>query len=197
MSFRTAVSLLAVVAALIAPASASAATDTFHRFEVVATANYIVMKDCGDGTTVQQRVTVLGGHEEEQENGETTLDSDFLTVFIRGFDCAGNFFSDSGSGPAEFTWSPSLQTAAVTGTITTRQNRTVTADVNWEATGPMEVTSNTTVFPGFTGHFVGQEREAVATGTVVADGDTLVNGSTTSARIETLEDNNISHSSEG
>jgi hypothetical protein len=197
MSFRTAVSLLAVVAALIAPASASAATDTFHRFEVVATANYIVMKDCGDGTTVQQRVTVLGGHEEEQENGETTLDSDFLTVFIRGFDCAGNFFSDSGSGPAEFTWSPSLQTAAVSGTITTRQGRTVTADINWEATGPMEVTSNTTIFPGFTGHFVGQEREAVATGTVVVDGDTLVNGSTTNARVETLEDNNISHSSGG
>jgi hypothetical protein len=61
----------------------------------------------------------------------------------------------------------------------------------------MEVTSNTTTFPGFTGHFVGQEREAVATGTVVVDGDTLVNGSTTSARIETLEDTNISHSSEG
>ena len=119
MSIRTAVSLLAVVAALIAPASASAANDTFHRFEVVATANYVVTKDCGDGTSVQQRVTVLGGHEEEQENGETTLDSDFLTVFIRGFDCDGSFLSDSGSGPAEFTWSPSLQTAAVTGTITT------------------------------------------------------------------------------
>src|ERR671910_869710 len=162
MSIRTAVLLLAVVAALIAPASASAATDTFHRFEVVATANYVVMKDCGDGTSVQQRVTVLGGHEEEQENGESTLNSDFLTVFIRGFECDGSFLSDSGSGPAEFTWSPSLQTAAVSGTITT-----------------------------------GQEREAVATGTVVVDGDTLVNGSTTSARIETLEDTNISHSSEG
>ena len=197
MSIRTAVLLLAVVAALIAPASASAATDTFHRFEVVATANYVVMKDCGDGTSVQQRVTVLGGHEEEQENGESTLDSDFLTVFIRGFECDGSFLSDSGSGPAEFTWSPSLQTAAVSGTITTRLERTVTAELSWEATGPMEVTSNTTTFPGFTGHFVGQEREAVATGTVVVDGDTLVNGSTTSARIETLEDTNISHSSEG
>ena len=186
-------SLLALVAALAAPASASAATETFHRFEVVATANYVVNKDCGDGTTVQQRVQVLGGHEEEQENGESTLDSDFLTVFIRGFDCAGNFFSDSGSGPAEFTWSPSLQTAAVTGTITTRQGRTVTVDMSWEAAGPIEVTSNTTIFPGFTGHFVGQERDAVATGTVVVDGETLVNGSTTSARIETLEDKNISH----
>jgi len=33
----------------------------------------------------------------------------------------------------------------------------------------------------------------VATGTVVVDGDTLVDGSTTNAEIETLEDTNISH----
>jgi hypothetical protein len=58
-------------------------------------------------------------------------------------------------------------------------------------------TTYTTTFPGFTGHLVGQEREAVATGTVVVDGDTLVNGSTTNARIETLEDTNISHTSAG
>jgi hypothetical protein len=197
MSTRSIVSLLALVAALIAPATAAAATETFHRFEVVATANYVVQKDCGGGTTVEQRVSVLGGHEEEQENGETTLDSDFLTVFIRGFDCEGNFFSDRGSGPAEFTWSESLQTAAVSGTITTNQGRTVTADVSWEGTGPLEVTSNTTIRPGFTGHFVGRERQAVASGTVVVDGETLVNGSTTNARIETLEDKNISQSSEG
>jgi hypothetical protein len=36
-------------------------------------------------------------------------------------------------------------------------------------------------------------RDAVATGTVVVDGDTLVDGSTTNAEIETLEDNNIAH----
>ncbi len=65
--------------------------------------------------------------------------------------------------------------------------------MRWEGTGPIEITTNTTIFPGFTGHFVGQERDAVATGTVVVDGDTLVDGSTTNARIETLEDNNISH----
>ena len=65
--------------------------------------------------------------------------------------------------------------------------------MRWEGTGPIEITTNTTIFPGFTGHFVDQERDAVATGTVVVDGDTLVDGSTTNARIETLEDNNISH----
>jgi hypothetical protein len=39
MSTRYAVSLLALIGALVAPASASATTETFHRFEVVATAN--------------------------------------------------------------------------------------------------------------------------------------------------------------
>jgi hypothetical protein len=40
---------------------------------------------------------------------------------------------------------------------------------------------------------LGQERDAVATCTVVVDDDTLADGSATNARIETLEDNNISH----
>ena len=64
--------------------------------------------------------------------------------------------------------------------------------MDWEGSGGMETTSNTTTFPGFTGHFTGKRRDAVATGTVVVDGDTLVDGSTTNARIETLEDKNIS-----
>jgi hypothetical protein len=190
MFTRSAALLLVLVGALAVPVAASAATETFHRFEVVATANYVVQKDCGDGRTVQQRLTVLGGHEEEQESGETTLDSDFLTVLIRGFDCEGNFFSDRGSGPATFTYSPSLQMASVNGTITTFGGRTVTVDMAWEGTGPIEATSNTTTFPGFTGHFVSMRRDAVATGTVVVDGETLVDGSTTNAEIETLEDTN-------
>jgi hypothetical protein len=186
-----AVAFLALLAALVVPTAASAATETFHRFEAVATANYVVTQQCAGGSTAQMRVTVIGGHEEESESGETTLDSDFLTVLLRGFDCEGNFVNDRGSGPAEFDFSPSLQTASVTGTITTRDDRTVTVDMSWEGTGPIESTSNTTTFPGFTGHFKGKERDAVATGTVVVDGQTLVNGSTTNAEIETLEDMNV------
>jgi hypothetical protein len=122
------------------------------------------------------------------------LDSDFLTVLIRNsFTCEGTFLNDRGSGPADFTFSPSLQTATVEGTITTRSGRSVTVDMSWEGTGPIETTTNTTTFPGFTGLFVGQQRDAVATGTVVVDGDSLADGSTTNAEIETLEDTNISH----
>ena len=189
--------LLGVGSALLAPATASATVETFHRFEAVATANYVVTQQCGDGRTAPMRVTVIGGHEEESESGTTTLDSDFLTVILRGFDCAGNFISDRGSGPAEFTFSPSLQEATVTGTITTLRGRTVTVDMTWEGAGPMETTNNTTTFPGFTGHFRGKRRDAVATGTVVVNGQTLVDGSTTNAEIETLEDKNIATGAQG
>jgi hypothetical protein len=192
MTRNHAIPLLALLGALCLPASAPAAVETFHRFEAIATANYVVVEECADGSTVQTRVTVLAGHEEESESGETTLDSDFLTVRIRGFDCEGNFVSSSGSGPADFTFSPSLQTASVAGTVTTNDGRTVTVDMSWEGTGPIESTSNTTTFPGFTGHFKGKRRDAVATGTVVVDGETLVDGSTTNAELETLEDHNVS-----
>lgn len=185
--------VLALLGLLAMPGSASAAVETFHRFEAVATANYTVTRECPDGSTVQMRVTVIGGHEEESESGMSTLDSDFVTVLIRGFDCDGTFVNDRGSGPADFEFSPSLQTASVEGTITTRDGWSVTVDVTWDGTGEMETTSNTTTFPGFTGHFTGHRRDAVATGTVVVDGEMLVAGSTTNAEIETLEDRNISH----
>jgi hypothetical protein len=192
-SVRLVIPLLAAGLGLMAvPTTAGAAVQTFHRFEVDAIANYTVSEQCADGSTSTTLAQVIGGHEEESEDGVITLDSDFLTVLILNFrDCAGNFINDRGSGEADFTFSPSLQTASVEGTITTRDGRSVTVDMSWEGTGPLETTSNTTTFPGFTGHFVGQDRDAVATGTVVVDGDTLIDGSTTNARIETLEDTNI------
>ena len=184
--------VLALLGLLAMPGSATAEVATFHRFEALATANYTVARQCPDGSTVPMRVTVIGGHEEESESRTTTLDSDFLTVLIRGFDCDGTFVNDRGSGAAEFLFSPSLQTASVEGTITTRGGRLVTVDMTWEGTGERETTSRTTTFPGFTGHFTGHRRDAIATGTVVVDGETLVAGSTTNAEIETLEDKNIS-----
>lgn len=182
---------LGLLAAALVPAAASAATETFHRFEFDATANYTLTDTCPDGSTRTTRVTVIGGHEEESVNDEPTLDNDFLTVLIRGFDCDFNLINIRASGPAEFTFSPSLQNASVTGTLTTADGRTIAVDMTWEGTGPIESTSNTTTFPGFVGHFKGKQRDALATGTVVVDGETLVDGSTTNAELETLEDNNV------
>jgi hypothetical protein len=185
------VAFLVLVGALLVPV-ATASVETFHRFEIDAIANYTITQTCADGSTVTTRVQVIAGHEDEAESGVTTIDHDFLTVRIFGFDCAG-FVNDFGTGDAEFTFSPSLQTAAVTGTVTTRNGRSVAVDMAWEGTGPIEVTDNVTNFEGFTGHFHGQVRDAVATGTVLVNGATLVDGSTTNARLETLEDTNISH----
>lgn len=135
---------------------------------------------------------MIAGHEDEAESGVTTIDHGFLTVRIFGFDCAG-FVNDFGTGDAEFTFSPSLQTAGVTGTVTTRDGRSVAVDMAWDGTGPIEVTDNVTTFEGFTGHFHGRARDAVATGTVLVNGATFVDGSTTNASLETLEDTNIRH----
>jgi hypothetical protein len=188
------IALLALLGALAVPTAATADVVTFHRFEVDATANYTITETCPDRSTSTTLVQVIGGHEEEQEEGETTLDSDFVNVRILNFsDCDGNLINDRGFGPAEFTFSPSLQTAAVTGTITTRDGRTVAVDLAWEGTGPIEVTNNMTIFEGFTGHFQGKVRDAIASGTVLVDGETLVDGSTTNAELETLEDTNIRH----
>jgi hypothetical protein len=187
------ISVVVVLGALGLPASAGAAVETFHRFEAIATANYTVDQTCPDGTTARLLVTVIGGHEEESESGVSTLDRDFLTLLMRGVDCEGNLVNDRGSGPADFVFSPSLNGASSAGTITTRDARSVTVNVSWEGVGEIETKSNTTNFPSFTGHFKGKLRDAVATGTVVVDGQTLVDGSTTNAEIETLEDKNISH----
>ena len=176
------------------PDSRDCGVEIFHRFEVDATANYTVTEICDDESTSQTLVQVIAGHEEESESGVNTLDSDFLNVRILNFaDCEGNFINDRGSGPAEFTFSPSLQVATVTGTITTRDGRSVTANIAWTGTGPIEATNNTTIFEGFTGHFQGMVRDADASGTVLVNGETLVDGSTTNAELETLEDTNIRH----
>jgi hypothetical protein len=187
-SWRRCALVAAVMGALAVPSSAAAAVETFHRFEANAVANYTITHTCADGTTPITRVLVIGGFEEETEDGVTESD-EFLTVNFRGSDCAGSF-NDFGTGDAEFEFSPSLQEASVTGTITTFGGRVVTVDMSWEGTGPVEVDSNTTIRPGFTGHFVEKERDAVATGTVVVNGQTLVDGSTTNAFIRTFEDTN-------
>src|ERR1044072_1395713 len=175
------IGLVAAAAALATPGSASAATQMFHRFEAVATANYRVLVPCPDGPAVQQRVTVIGGHEEESDDGPSPLDHDFLTVLLRGVDCDGELVNDRVVGDGAFSFSPSLQRAGVTGALTTGHGRTVVVDMAWDGAGPLETTSNVTKFDGFVGHFLGRRRDAVGTGTAVVDGATLVDGSTSDA----------------
>src|SRR5918997_1024133 len=186
MSATRIVALAAAAAALAVPATASAATSTFDRLEVIGSADFRNLTEvCDDGRTVTSRVRITGGHEEEAEDGVTTLDRDYLRVQIQS-GCTG--IIQVTTNDADFTWSPSLQTASVVGTFKTTTGQTISVDITWAGTGPLEINQNNTSFPGRSATFVGRERDAVATGTVVLNGKTLVDGSTTNASIESLDD---------
>ena len=185
--------LLAAICTLAVPASASAAVSTFERFEAIAVADFRITETCSDGRVVTRRVRVTGGHEEETEDGVQTQNRNYMLVQMLGATCRTANISNTFNGPAgSFTWSPSLQRATLTGTLSQPDGDTTTVNMSWDGTGPMQVDQNTATRPGFTGHFTGKRREAVATGTVTLNGETVVNGSTDIAHIETLHDKNIS-----
>jgi hypothetical protein len=182
------IGLLAVLGALALPAVAGAAdTVKFHRFEAIATADWRLTEDCGDGTTADLRVFVQGGYENEVEDGVVNADRHRIRFGIQG-GCDDIFISRT-SNTATLTWSESLQTAHLVGTATTADGRVLTADITWTGFGPLEVDQNSVAFPGRVAQFIGRERAVDATGTVTLDGETLVNGETsTFDRLETLED---------
>ena len=173
------------------PAPAWAATSTFDRLEVIATADFRnLIEDCGDGRTATSRVRITGGHEEEAENRVTTLDSDYTRVQIQS-GCTGRVIQVT-TNDLDFVWSESLQTASVAGTFTTTAGDTISVDIAWEGTGPIEISQNNTSFPGQSSTFVGRERDASASGTVSLNGKTLVNGlTTTAAGMESLQDRTV------
>ena len=186
MSVPRLVALAATLAVLAVPGTASAATSTFDRLEVIAVADFRNLTEvCDDGTTATSRVRITGGHEQEAEDGVTTLDRDYVRVQIQSRCTAIQVTTND----LDFVWSPSLQTASVAGTLTTTAGDTISVDISWEATGPIEVNQNNTSFPGRSATFVGRERTAVATGTVALNSKTLVGGATTTnASIESLDD---------
>jgi hypothetical protein len=186
MSVLRLAALGAALTALAVPAPAWAATTTFDRLEVIASADFRNLTEvCDDGRTVTSRVRITGGHEEEAEDGVSTLDRDYVRVQIQS-GCTG--IIQVTTNELDFVWSSSLQTASVAGTFTTTAGQTISLDIAWAGTGPVVVDQNNTSFPGRSATFVGRERDAVATGTVTLNGKTLVDGSTTIASIESLDD---------
>jgi hypothetical protein len=186
MSVPRLVALGAAMTFLAVPATAWAATTSFDRLEVIASADFRNLSEvCDDGSTVTSRVRITGGHEEESEDGVATLDRDYVRVQIQS-GCTG--IIQATTNDLDFVWSPSLKTASVDGTFITSAGQTISVDIAWEGTGPLVVDQNNTSFPGRSATFVGRERDAVATGTVVLNGKTLVEGSTTNALVESLDD---------
>jgi hypothetical protein len=192
--------LISIAALLAIPGVASAAAgSTFHRYEVIADSRYVFSEPCPEGsavTTSQTTVAVTAGHEDESQDGVTTLDNDYLRFGIQVAECDGTFTMDSAFSQRDadvtFTSTPKLSTAAVTGTLTTQAGEIVTVNLEWTGLGKKPVTEkNKTTFPGFSGTFEGKQRDAVATGTVVYATETVVDGSTTTADLESLEDTNV------
>jgi hypothetical protein len=195
-------SLVAVTAGVALPGTAAlaAAKSTFHRYEVIADSRYQLTEPCPEGSAVaasQTTVAVTAGHEDESQDGATTSDNDYLRFGIQVAECDGETFTtDSAfSQPGDdvtFTYTESLSTATVTGTLTTRSGEAVEVDLTWTGLGKKPITErNKTTFPGFSGTFVGKQRDAVASGTVVYAGETVVDGSTTDADLESLDDTNV------
>ncbi|HEX2274777.1 MAG TPA: hypothetical protein VHG90_12960 [Acidimicrobiales bacterium] len=183
--------LLPLALALLAPAtSASADVETFVRFEEIATANWLVTEQCQDGSTARTAVTAVAGREFESPDLDDV--NTFATVLIRTRQCDGAQHILRASGPVAYSSSPSLMEAHVTGTVPVLGSGggEVTIDVTWEGVGGLDTDVNQTRFDGFVGIFTSKTRDAVATGTVVLDGETLVSGPALSAEIETLEDRN-------
>ena len=112
--------------------------------EAVATANYTLDEQHPDGSTAQTRVTVIGGH-----------------------------FDDRGSGPAR------IRVLALAAAGERRRHdhhaRRPLAEGRYDPGGQRRNGDDEQHddVPGFTGHFTGQRRDAVATGTVLVDGETL------------------------
>jgi hypothetical protein len=192
MSTTRLIGLLAVLGSLAVPAAAGAQATVEDRFEVVAEADFrSIQEDCGDGTTASTRVFIEGGHEEERLNGRTTTDGDRVRIGISS-GCTGETIQGQ-SNDAVFTFSPNLQTARVVGTVVTEDGHTVEVDITWTEDGPLESEAGTNAFPGRVSHSVVRERDATATGTVVLDGRTLVDGQVTSnAELVSFDDRTIS-----
>jgi hypothetical protein len=79
----------------------------FDRLEVIGTADFRSLTEvCDDGRTVTSRVRITGGHEEQAEDGVTTLDRDYPRVQIQS-GCKG--IIQVTTNDTDFTWSPSLR----------------------------------------------------------------------------------------
>jgi hypothetical protein len=159
---------LALSAAVATPVQAEA--DKFRYFEETAQAFWEVPHTCGTETVSATLLvqTTRDFEYPETEDSNPTARVQYLAV------CPdGRSFSWAGFVPAEIEGSTNLKSVEASGQGTVRDNtgvtHTVSFDVSWTAVGPLESTVNG---PGSTR----KQREAVASGEVRFDSETLVDG---------------------
>ena len=159
-----------VLTALLAmPTSAAAQRSLF--FEETASAFWAVPYRCADGSVVQGTLLVQTTRDFESpdtEDADPTARKQFQAV------CPdGSSFSWFGVVPATITSTKNLKTVAASGSGIVTDNlggtHEVSFDVTWTAVGPLVTTVNASGSKRL-------QREAVATGEVIFDGEVLVDG---------------------
>jgi len=166
---RYVVLLFATLTPLVVPTVASTATGFT---EEIASARWSISFQCPDGSTAADGRLIV-----ETDNfigAGTTRDPDPpLRVGFVG-QCPDGTFSWGFAQPALTHFDPNLKSVSAGGTFANvRDNRggihTVSVDAAWAATGPIVTTVNG---PGSKS----KKRSAIATATIVFDGNTLVDG---------------------
>ena len=168
---RWIVVLLGVLTAVpVFSTSASAERSLF--FEETAEAFWAVPHLCADGSTVEATLLVRSTRDFESpdtEDADPTARVQYLAVCPDGT----SFSWAAPTAPATITSANNLKSVTVSGSGIARDNlggtHQVSFDVVWTGVGPLVTTVNG---PGSKR----QQREAIATGQVIFDGDVLVNG---------------------
>jgi len=168
---RWIVVLLGVLTAVpVFSTSASAERSLF--FEETAEAFWAVPHLCADGSTVEATLLVRSTRDfesPETEDADPTARVQYLAVCPDG----SSFSWAAPAAPATITSANNLKSVTVSGSGIARDNlggtHQVSFDVVWTGVGPLVTTVNG---PGSKR----QQREAIATGQVIFDGDVLVNG---------------------
>jgi hypothetical protein len=178
-----AVSLIALSAPLAVAGPAAAEAEQFYFFEETAEAFWSVPHTCADGSTVQATLLVRSTRDFEAPD---TDDPDPTARVQYNAPCQDGSQVSWGRRnvvPATITSTENLKSVTATGEGLVRDDfdstllHPVSFDVTWTAVGPLETEVNPNVAEGFSVNVSSRkQREATATGRVVADGVELVNG---------------------
>ena len=177
-----AVSLSALLAPLSFATSASAEAETSIFFEETAEAFWAVPHQCSDGSTTTGTLLVRSTRDFETPETE---DADPTVRVQYNVSCPDSQVSWGRRNTirATITSTENLKSVTATGTGLVRDDfsstvlHEVSFDVTWTGSGPLETSVRTRSNEGFRViTTTRKQREATATGRVVADGDVLVDG---------------------
>ena len=178
-----AVPLIVLVAPVTLATSASAEAEQFYFFEETAEAFWAVPHECADGSIVQATLLVRSTRDfesPETEDPEPTARVQYNAPCQDGSQVS---WGRRNVVPATITSTQNLKSVTATGEGLVRDDfnstllHPVSFDVTWTGVGPLETSVDSNVAEGFSVNTsTRKQREATATGRVIADGAVLVDG---------------------